>query len=94
MSELNREEIISAIESLAPWRLAGEELVAEYAFADFARAMQFVNAVAAIAEELDHHPDIDIRYNKVRLAVLSHDVGRITRRDLRLAERVQALPAN
>lgn len=91
LGELSRETIAQALTALPSWRLEGEELVAEYAFADFARAMQFVNAVAAVAEEMDHHPDIDIRYSKVRLRLISHDAGRITGRDLRLAGRVQQI---
>ena len=50
--------------------------------------MTFVNRVAALAEAAGHHPDIDIRYNQVRLALVSHDAGGITERDANMANRL------
>jgi 4a-hydroxytetrahydrobiopterin dehydratase len=67
------------------WDLAGQTLSRTFEFADFAEAMRFVNAVAARAEEVQHHPDIDLRWNKVTLALTSHDVGHLTERDINLA---------
>ncbi len=61
------------LRSLPQWKLVGEEIVREFSFADFAAAMAFVNRVAEQAEKAQHHPDIDIRYNKVRLALVTHD---------------------
>ncbi len=67
-------------------------LVRDFAFPDFAAAMRFVNPVAgSLAEAANHHPDIDIRYNRVRLALTSHDSGGITARDLNLATQISAL---
>ena len=62
-----------------------------YEFGDFAAAMVFVNRVAEKAEAAGHHPDIDIRYNKVRLALISHDKGGITQRDMRMAGELDSL---
>lgn len=73
------------------WRLDGNALVTTWRGTDFADAMAFVVRVAELAEEADHHPDIDIRWNTVRLRLWSHDVGAITERDLSLATAVDAL---
>jgi 4a-hydroxytetrahydrobiopterin dehydratase len=55
--------------------------------------MGFVNRVAIMAEKADHHPDIDIRYNKVRLGLVSHDAGGITRRDAAMVAKLdEAFP--
>jgi 4a-hydroxytetrahydrobiopterin dehydratase len=56
-----------------------------FAFGDFRAGMAFVNKVADAAEAADHHPDIDIRYNKVRLALVTHDAGGLTNKDFDLA---------
>lgn len=73
------------------WELDGEALVTTWRGADFADAMAFVVRVAELAEEADHHPDIDIRWNQVTLRLWSHDVGAVTERDLSLATAVDAL---
>lgn len=73
------------------WNLAGKEIVREFSFADFVEALRFVNAVGERAEAAGHHPDIDIRYNKVKLALTSHDSGGLTERDFHLAKMVDAI---
>src|SRR6516165_6506020 len=67
------------------WTREGDELTATVKLHDFAAALEFVNAVGAAAEAANHHPDIDIRWNKVRLALSTHDSGGITLLDLALA---------
>ena len=91
MAKLSEDEISGALTKLDGWRLENGQLSLDRGFANFAEAMRFVNAVAAAAEAQDHHPDIDVRYNKVRLVLYSHDLGGITRRDLRLAGTIAAL---
>ncbi len=91
MATLSREEIDRALRALSDWQQREGKLVLERNFSSFAEAMRFVNAVAEAAESQDHHPDIDVRYDKVRLTLLSHDVNGITRRDLRLAETISTL---
>jgi 4a-hydroxytetrahydrobiopterin dehydratase len=81
MAKLSAGEIDSILVAQPQWSVVGEALSREWVFKDFAEAMAFVNRVAALAEEVDHHPDIDIRYNKVRLNLISHDLGGITGRD-------------
>ena len=57
----------------------------------FADALAYVNAVGALAEEVDHHPDIDIRWNTVRLALTTHDSGGLTLLDLALAGAIERM---
>jgi 4a-hydroxytetrahydrobiopterin dehydratase len=73
------------------WKLEGGKLVRDWSFKDFVEAMQFVNRIATLAEEQGHHPDIDIRYNKVRLGLVSHDAGGITERDAAMASRISQM---
>ena len=77
--------------SMPLWSLEGGELVRHCAFENFVEAMQFVNGVAELAEGAGHHPDIDIRYNKVRLALMTHDAGGLTQRDFDLAAAIDGL---
>ena len=74
------------------WRQEGEALVRDFKFKDFAEAMAFVNQVAEIAEERNHHPDILVHgWNKVRLTLSTHSEGGVTDADRALAEQIDAL---
>ncbi len=91
MSVLTPERVQESLRSVPQWKLEGKEIVRQYQFPDFAAAMVFVNQVAEKAETADHHPDIDIRYNKVRLALISHDEGGLTQRDIKMARALDSL---
>jgi len=91
MSVLTPEMVQQGLRSLPLWKLEGKEIVRHYQFPDFVAAMLFVNHVAEKAETAGHHPDIDIRYNKVRLALISHDQGGLTLRDLKMAQALDSL---
>ena len=91
MSVLSAEMVQESLSSLPQWKLEGKEIVRQYEFADFAAAMVFVNQVAEKAEAAGHHPDIDIRYNKVRLALVSHDKGGLTKRDMSMARTIDSI---
>lgn len=91
MDTLNHEQIEAALAELGGWGFVDEALVRTFRFADFARAVDFVEALAEVAEEQRHHPDIDIRYNKVTLRLSSHDAGGVTMRDVKLAEGIERL---
>lgn len=91
MPLLTEKVIASKMQLVPAWRLEGGQLVRDFAFDDFLNAMEFVNKVAEVAEGAGHHPDIDIRYNKVRLALVSHDAGGLTERDFDLAFSIDAL---
>jgi 4a-hydroxytetrahydrobiopterin dehydratase len=85
MTALSSADVASRLTTLPDWRVESGELVRTFQFSDFRAAMAFVNRVADLAEEAGHHPDIDIRYNKVRLALVTHDAGGITAKDFDLA---------
>jgi 4a-hydroxytetrahydrobiopterin dehydratase len=85
MTALNDQQISAQLETVPAWRLEAGELVRLFQFQDFLGAMRFVNAIAKLAESAGHHPDIDIRYNRVRLALVTHDAGGITAKDFDLA---------
>ena len=88
---LSQEKLQELLKSEPDWKLSGGALVREWAFPDFVAAMAFVNRIATLAEAAGHHPDIDIRYNRVRLALVSHDAGGITERDANMAKRISGI---
>ena len=84
------DEIKDVLKANPLWHLKDGKLVREWTFKDFLEAMKFVNRVAVAAEAANHHPDIDIRYNRVKLALVSHDAGGITARDTGMARKLSA----
>ena len=91
MAVLKESEIKEELKRLPGWTFSANAIRRDYEFKDFLEAMAFVNKVAAKAEAANHHPDIDIRYNKVVLALTSHDAGGVTRRDIRMAKEINEL---
>ncbi|MGH9588467.1 MAG: 4a-hydroxytetrahydrobiopterin dehydratase [Acidobacteriaceae bacterium] len=89
MPVLSSTDIQQRLASLSAWALIQGEIVRNASFKDFMAAMTFVNQVAALAEQAGHHPDIDIRYNKVRLALVSHDAGGLTDKDFAMAGEIE-----
>ena len=85
MAVLTDAEIQKELGSLNGWQRNGGAIQRIFRFPDFKGAMQFVNKIAEAAEQANHHPDIDIRYNTVTLALVSHDSGGVTQRDVRMA---------
>jgi 4a-hydroxytetrahydrobiopterin dehydratase len=79
---------------LDDWRSMHESLQARFRTGDFATGLRFVQAVSAVAEELGHHPDLDLRYTHVNVRLLSHDVFAKTLRDVELARRISAIAAD
>lgn len=90
MKPLDEGEIARRLASLPGWQRRGGEITRTFAFADFKGSMAFVSRVAELAESMDHHPDIDIRYSKVTLVLSTHDAGGLTARDFTLAEAIGA----
>lgn len=89
MPLLSDDEVRTALEGRA-WRREGEAIVRDWRFADFAAAIAFVERVAELAEDANHHPDILVHgWNKVRLTLSTHSEGGITGADLALAERLE-----
>ncbi len=91
MPALSPAAIAQALETTPGWQLKNEALSQTFTFTDFREAMSFVQSVAALAERSGHHPDIDIRYNKVTLALSTHDEGGITEKDFSLAVEIGKL---
>jgi 4a-hydroxytetrahydrobiopterin dehydratase len=85
---LNAADIKEVLQSHPKWKLEAGKLVREWTFKDFVEAMAFVNRIATLAESAGHHPDIDIRYNRVLLGLVSHDAGGVTKRDATMAGRI------
>jgi 4a-hydroxytetrahydrobiopterin dehydratase len=88
MAALSPDEITSRLAALPGWKVEHGELIRQFQFPDFLGSIAFVNSVAPLAEAAGHHPDIDIRYNKVRVALTTHDEGGITTKDFELAAKV------
>ena len=86
MAKLSPEAIEEALEALPEWTRSGEMIKRTYTFKGFPEAILFVNAVACLAEKANHHPDIDVRWNKVTLALTTHDTGGLSEKDFALAK--------
>lgn len=91
MAVLTDSEVQQSLGSLPGWQRAGKAIQRVFEFPDFKAAMAFVNKIADAAEQANHHPDIDIRYNKVTMALISHDSGGVTQRDVRMAQRINQI---
>ena len=92
MAELLGEEDIAARLEDSDWRREGDEIVRDWQLENFGQAMEFVNRVADVAEEANHHPDILIHgWNKVRLSMTNHSAGGLTEADFAMAERIDGL---
>jgi 4a-hydroxytetrahydrobiopterin dehydratase len=88
---LNDEEVDNRLKRL-PWEREGDEIVREWRFEDFAEAIGFVNRVAEVAEEANHHPDIFVHgWNKVKLSLTNHSAGGLTDTDFQMALRFDTL---
>jgi 4a-hydroxytetrahydrobiopterin dehydratase len=88
---LNADALHHALDELEGWEGTTERICKTYEFKDFAEAMRFVNRVADVAEELNHHPDIAISWNKVTLEIASHSAGGVTQECVELAHRAESL---
>lgn len=91
MTKLTPAQVKAAMPTLSQWRRKASVITRTYEFADFVIAMKFVNAVARAAEKAWHHPDIDVRWNRVTLALTTHDAGGLTEKDFALAAQLDRL---
>ncbi len=85
MPRLIDSEIEQALAGLEGWRREGDELVRDFVLRDFVAALGFITQVGALAERANHHPTLTNTYNRVRVALSTHDEGGITERDTALA---------
>lgn len=88
---LTPDEVTRQLGDLDGWERDGDEIACSVELADFAAALDFVVSVGHEAEAMNHHPDIDIRWNLVRLAVATHSEGGLTQLDIELAHRINSL---
>jgi 4a-hydroxytetrahydrobiopterin dehydratase len=86
---LDEEEIEQRPDELGDWERDGDNIVKVFEFNDFTTSIKFVNDVANLADRYDHHPDIDIRWNKVKLALSTHSEGGLTARDFDVAGEIE-----
>lgn len=91
MQLLTDDEITAGLSSLPKWERAGDSITCTVELADFRGSMLYVGAVAFLAEEANHHPDILIQWNRVTLTLSTHSAGGITAADIALAGRISAL---
>jgi 4a-hydroxytetrahydrobiopterin dehydratase len=88
---LTDSEMRTALGNLPGWITNGKAIERKFEFKDFKDAMAFTNRIAMIAEEANHHPNIEIIYNKLKLTLVSHDAGGVTNRDLKMAARINEI---
>ena len=86
--KLNRESIQGWLKERKGWKRKSNALVKEFELQSFRDSIVFVNRVATLADQADHHPDIDIRFDRVTLTLSTHSARGITEKDLKLAEQV------
>lgn len=92
MSELlDSADIKQSLKKVPEWEHEKKAIERTFEFDDFSQAIDFVNQVADIADEEDHHPDIDVRFNKVTLVLSTHSEGGLTETDFIMAERIDTL---
>ena len=90
-TKLTEAELATARKSLPGWSVESGAIVKVFKFGKFAEGIAFVQRVAKAADAMDHHPDIDIRYTKIRVALSTHDAGGITGMDTKLASQIEGL---
>ncbi len=91
MPLLTESELAAALATIPQWDRDGGTIRRMVVLKDFVAAIGFVNAVAILAEKANHHPDIDIRWNKVTLTLSTHSEGGVTEKDVALAREIDAL---
>lgn len=90
MQKLSDAEITAALKDLPGWERQDDALTRTFDRSTFKGAVAFVNTLSEIAERADHHPDIDIRYNRVRVLLTTHDAHGLTERDVQMARQISA----
>lgn len=89
--KLSSKVLADRVSKLPQWAFSGSSIVKTYQFKDYHQTMAFVNAVAWIAHQTNHHPDLEVGYNKCVVRYSTHDAGGVTEKDFECAERVESL---
>ena len=88
---ISTSELKTYLKQIPVWEHDKKKIKRVFEFDDFTSAIDFVNSVAEIAEESEHHPDIEIKYNKVKLTLTTHSKGGLTEQDFEVAEKIDTL---
>src|SRR5205085_2908650 len=88
---LSNDQLNSALGELNGWSREGQSITKTFTFPKFADGIAFVQRIAVVADAMDHHPDIDIRYTKIRIGLSTHDAGGVTKSDVELAGKIEKL---
>jgi 4a-hydroxytetrahydrobiopterin dehydratase len=92
MAALNSQQVAERLKGLDGWTLAGGSRIEKtYSFKNYYETMAFVNALAWIAHQADHHPDLEVGYNKVKVAYSTHSVGGLSEKDFESAGKIDSL---
>jgi 4a-hydroxytetrahydrobiopterin dehydratase len=91
MALLNDDDIQAELDKVNDWSREGDSIKREFKFEDFQGSIDFVNRITKPAEEMNHHPDIAISWNKVELTLSTHSEGGLTGSDFELARKIDAL---
>jgi 4a-hydroxytetrahydrobiopterin dehydratase len=91
MARLSEAEIDERLEGLEGWERAGDAIRRQFKLADFKGSVDFVNRLTPEAEEMNHHPDLEISWNKVTVSVTTHSEGGLTENDFELARRIDGI---
>ena len=89
MATLSDTDVQQALAGLPGWERAGDEIAKTFECASFPDAIAFVVRIGFFAEQADHHPDLDVRWRKVKVALTSHDAGGLTQKDVELATKIE-----
>ncbi|WP_028962191.1 4a-hydroxytetrahydrobiopterin dehydratase [Sulfobacillus thermosulfidooxidans] len=88
---LSQEQVAQELQHMTGWQWIGDAIRKEFIFRDFTQSVAFVDRMVEPANTMDHHPDVDIRYNRVQVTLTTHDQGGVTEKDLQLAKQLDAL---
>jgi 4a-hydroxytetrahydrobiopterin dehydratase len=91
MPRLGEEEIEARLGELEGWKREGETIVKEFELDDFAGSVDFINRLTPVAEEMNHHPDLSVSWNKVVVSITTHSEGGLTGNDFELAKGIDPL---
>ncbi|MCB0860007.1 MAG: 4a-hydroxytetrahydrobiopterin dehydratase [Solirubrobacterales bacterium] len=91
MGLLGDAEIQGRLAELDGWSLEKDRIVRQFEFEDFVGSIRFVDSLVEPAENMNHHPDLEVSWNKVRVSITNHAEGGLTEKDFELAERIGAL---
>lgn len=89
MAKLSDAQITAQLHGLPGWQRVGHAITRQYTFPSFLKAIEFINAIAPLAEAANHHPDIANTYNRITITLSTHDEGGITDKDTALATQIE-----